>query len=38
MSVIMPETLFRELSGEEILGFAAIHSPVHRSPGGIHIL
>jgi thymidylate synthase (FAD) len=34
----MPETLFRELSGEEILGFAAIHSPVHRSPGGIPYL
>ncbi|HEX6478805.1 MAG TPA: FAD-dependent thymidylate synthase, partial [Ktedonobacteraceae bacterium] len=34
MSVIMPETLFRELSGEENSGFSAIHSPIHHSPGG----
>ncbi len=38
MSVIVPETLFRELSGEENSGFAAIHSPVHHSPGGIPYL
>jgi thymidylate synthase (FAD) len=38
MSVIMPETLFRKLSGEENSGFAAIHSPVHHSPGGIPYL
>lgn len=38
MSVITPESLFRELSGEEDSGFAAIHSPVHHSPAGIPYL
>ncbi|HLH61079.1 MAG TPA: FAD-dependent thymidylate synthase [Ktedonobacteraceae bacterium] len=34
MSAIMPETLFRDLSGEEDVGFATIHSPTQHSPGG----
>ncbi|HZU70681.1 MAG TPA: FAD-dependent thymidylate synthase [Ktedonobacteraceae bacterium] len=38
MSVIMPETLFRDLSGKEDAGFATIHSPIQHSPGGIAYL
>ncbi len=38
MSAITPETLFRDLSGEEDAGFASIHSPVQHSPGGIPYL
>ena len=35
MHILTPETLFHELSGSETSGFAAIQSPVHRSPNGV---
>lgn len=35
MSVIDFETLFHQLNGSEDLGFSAIHSLVHHSPGGV---
>jgi len=38
MSVLDPETLFHELNGSEVSGFAAIHSPVHHSPNGVPYL
>lgn len=34
MSVIDAETLFHELNGSEIAEVAAIHAPVHATPGG----
>ncbi len=34
MSAIAPEKLFHEFQGSEDSDFAAIHSPVHRSPNG----
>ena len=38
MSKIGSEALFQEVHGSERSGFAAIHSPVHYSPGGIPYL
>jgi thymidylate synthase ThyX len=38
MSVLAPEKLFHEFDGSEVSGFAAIHSPVHRSPNGVPYL
>lgn len=38
MSVLDPETLFHELNGSEVSGFAAIHSPVHYSSNGVPYL
>jgi len=38
MSRLDPETLFHELNGSEVSGFAAIHSPVHHSSNGVPYL
>ena len=38
MSILDPETLFHELDGSEVSGFAAIQSPVHHSPNGVPYL
>jgi thymidylate synthase (FAD) len=38
MSALAPDKLFHELNGSEVSGFAAIHSPVHRSPNGVPYL
>jgi len=34
LSTLNPQTLFQEFNGSEDSGFATIHSPTHRSPGG----
>lgn len=38
MSVIIPDALFQELHGSDSSGFAALHSPVYSSPGGVPYL
>lgn len=35
MSITTSQSLFSQLDGSDSSGFAAIHSPVHSSPGGV---